>query len=113
LKSGRDANNDDISVTWLVSQDVIGSYTAAPQSIVVQSHAPLATLFRQVFTAVCSAATLANGPGPSQALAGPSFAPPPSLAVRLYRANHAVAPQNIEIAAIGLLDAPVHPVMSA
>jgi len=109
LKVARPLNSDDISATWLVSQDVMGSYTAAPQSIVVQSHAPLPVLFRQVFTAVSSAAPFANGPGPSQALAGPSFAPP-LLDVRLYRVNHAVAPKNILLAEAP--DAPVHPVMS-
>ena len=109
LKVARPLNSDDISATWLVSQDVMGSYTAAPQSIVVQSHAPLGALFRQVFTAVSSAAPFANGPGPSQALAGPSFAPP-LLDVRLYRVNHAVAPKNILLDKAP--DAPVHPVMS-
>jgi len=111
LKVARPLNSDDISFTWLVSQDVMGSYTAAPQSIDgdVQSHAPLGALFRQVFTAVASAAPFANGPGPSQALAGPSFAPP-MLDVRLYRVNHAVAAKNILLAEAP--DAPVHPVMS-
>jgi hypothetical protein len=111
LNSARPLNSDDISFTWLVSQDVMGSYTAAPQSIDgdVQSHAPLGALFRQVFTAVASAAPFANGPGPSQALAGPSFAPP-MLDVRLYRVNHAVAPKNI--LSDEASDAPVHPVMS-
>ena len=90
LKSDFDANSDDISVTSLVSQDVMGSYTAAPQSTNWQSHAPLLTLLRQLVTAVPSAEAFANGPGPSQALAGPSYALP--LAIRLYRANQAVLP---------------------
>ncbi len=90
LKSDLDANSDDISVTWLVSQDVMGSYTAAPHSTTRQSHAPLLTLLRQLSRAIASAKWSANGPGPSQALAGPSVLP--SLAVRLYRANQAVLP---------------------
>ena len=110
LKSDLDANSDDIFVTSLVSQDAMGSYTAAPQSTNWQSHAPLLTLLRQLSTAISSAEESANGPGPTQALAGPSSAPRPSLAVRLYRANQAVLPWNMFVE---LPLACVQPVMSA
>jgi hypothetical protein len=65
-------NKAFMSATRLVSQFVIGSYSAAPQSTLGEHvHAPDGALFKQLVTAVCKAAKLANGTGPVQADAGP------------------------------------------
>ena len=103
-------NKAFMSATRLVSQFVIGSYTAAPQSTAIEHvHAPDVTLLKQLFTAVCKAAKLANGPGAVHADAGPSTLPP-GLDVYLCLAIHAVAPENMLVALAPA--APVHPVMS-
>jgi hypothetical protein len=99
-----------MSVIKLVFQFEIDSYTAAPQSTVVQSQLPSASALpaKQFHVAVSNADLVVNGPGPSQFDDGPFLLP--GEAVFLYLASQAVAERNMSVDDIRLAE--LQPVMS-
>ena len=104
------SNKPVMSVIKLVFQFEIDSYTAAPQSTVVQSQLPSASALpaKQFHVAVSNADLVVNGPGPSQFDDGPFLLP--GEAVFLYLASQAVAERNMSVDDIRLAE--LQPVMS-